>query len=332
MKRILLYTGIALFLGVLAAGSGREIGRIGNIDAVKKEVIVNVRSRVNLKMGDLLEVVAGNNKIILEVTYPMQTVAKCKIKGKGRPSDLSKGMPVCIYSKEVVPVYKTGDIRKFGDMEFVFVEGGTFVMGSPAGEADRRNDETQHEVTVYSFWIGKYEVTQREYLSITGVNPSAFKGDRLPVEKVRLEDVLDFCKKFGEKHNVKARLPYEAEWEYACRAGTATRFYWGDSVDNAYCWYTMNSDEKTHVVGQKKPNAWGLHDMSGNVFEWCMDGYEPDYDKKGESFNPANFLDIHILRGGSWNFGSAYMRSAARGKIPPSMTNYNTGFRVVIEP
>lgn len=332
MNKMLLYTGIIILLTLIAAAAGREVGRIGSIDPGKKEVIVNVRSRVNLKMGDLLEVTAGKDKIVLEVTYPMQTVARCKVKGKGRLSDLTRGMPVCVYSRESVQAYKTGDVTSIGGMEFVYIEGGTFIMGSKPDEKERRDDEAQHEVTVYSYWIGRYEVTQKEYMSVTGNNPSSFKGDNLPVEKVKLKDVLEFCRIFSVKNNVKARLPYEAEWEYACRAGTTTRYYWGDAVDNAYCWHPLNSDEKTHPVGMKKPNAWGLYDMSGNVFEWCMDGYEPDYDKKGESFNPADYLDIHILRGGSWNFGSAYMRSAARGKIPVSMTNYNTGFRVVVEP
>lgn len=332
MKKTVFCTVIVLIFSGLVTGSGKESGKIGGVDAAKKEVIVNVRSSENLKIGDLLEVQAASGKIVLEVIFPMQTVARCKIKGKGKLSLLSKGMVVYRYSSEVFIPLKTGDTRSFGDMEFVYVQGGTFMMGSPVTETDRREDEVQHEVTVYSFWMGKYEVTQKQFSLVMGVNPSSFKGENLPVEKVKLESATGFCKKFSGLHDVKARLPYEAEWEYACRAGTATKYYWGDSVDGAYCWYPMNSDERTHPVGVKKPNTWGLYDMSGNIYEWCMDGYEPDYYKDGSTFNPADYLEIHSLRGGSWNFGSAYMRSAARGKLPPSMTNYNTGFRIVLEP
>lgn len=332
MKKTVTYTLIILLVGGFAAGSGKESGKIGGIDTGKKEVIVNVRSRENIRIGDLFEVQVPGGKIVLEVVFPMQTVARCKIKSKGKLSELSKGMVVYRYSNEVFVALKTGDTRKFGEMEFVYVEGGTFIMGSPVTEKDRRDDEPQHEVTVYSFWIGKYEVTQKEFKAVMGVNPSSFKGENLPVEKVKLESAIDFCKKFSVRNNVKARLPYEAEWEYACRAGTTTKYYWGDSVDGAYCWNPLNSDEKTHPVGTRKPNAWGLYDMSGNIYEWCIDGYEPDYYKDSKTFNPADYLDLHVLRGGSWNFGSVYMRSAARGKLLPSMTNYNTGFRVVVEP
>lgn len=332
MKKSVFCTVIILMFAGVITGSGKETGKIGGIDAGKKEIIVNVRSRENLKIGDLLEVQAPGGKIVLEVIFPMQTVARCKIKGKGKLSELSKGMVVYRYSSEVFVALKTGDTRKIGDMEFVYVEGGTYIMGSPLTEADRRDDEAQHEVTVYSFWMGKYEVTQKQFTGVMGVNPSSFKGENLPVEKVKLESAIDFCKKFSSNNDVKARLPYEAEWEYACRAGTATKYYWGDSVDGAYCWYPLNSDEKTHPVGTRKPNAWGFYDMSGNIYEWCTDGYEPDYYKDGKSFNPSDYLDLHVQRGGSWNFGSAYMRSAARGKMLPSMTNYNTGFRVVVEP
>lgn len=332
MKKIFSSLTLILFLAGVLTGSGRETGKIGSIDRGKNEIIVNVRSGENLKMGDMLEIRVPQGRIVMEVIYPMQTVARCKIKSGGKLSDLRTGMAVCRYSTESFVVFRTGDLKKIGDMDFVYIEGGTFLMGSPANESDRLEDEARHEVSVYSFWIGKYEVTQKQYTGIMGVNPSSFKGENLPVEKVKLQSAIDFCKKFSVLHDVKARLPYEAEWEYSCRAGSTTKYYWGDSVDPAFCWYSMNSDDKTHTVGRKKPNTWGLYDMSGNINEWCMDGYESDYYKDGRTFNPGYYLDLHVLRGGSWNFGSANMRSAARGKMLPSMTSDNTGFRIVLEP
>jgi formylglycine-generating enzyme required for sulfatase activity len=169
----------------------------------------------------------------------------------------------------------------------VRIHGGTFTMGSPASEPDRADDETQHPVRVSDFSIGKYEVTQKEYRDVMGTNPSDFKGeDTLPVENVSWFDAIEYCNRrslmekltlaytiggHGDNRQVTwnreangYRLPTEAEWEYACRAGTASPYSSGDSVDSAE-WHDENSGEATHPVGQKKANAWGLYDMHGNV-------------------------------------------------------------------
>lgn len=161
------------------------------------------------------------------------------------------------------------------------------------------------------FWMGKYQVTQAQWKAVMGDNPSHFKGDKLPVEKVSWDEVQEFCKKLSELTGKEYRLPTEDEWEYACRAGSTGQYCFGDDKKmlGEYAWYDENSEGTTHPVGQKKPNAWGLYDMHGNVLEWC--------DGKG-------------LRGGSWVNDGYYCRSAFRGYNEPGNRLYNLGFRVVV--
>jgi formylglycine-generating enzyme required for sulfatase activity len=214
--------------------------------------------------------------------------------------------------------------------DFARISGGTFMMGSPASEAGRRDNETRRRVAVSGFYIGKYEVTQVEWKRVMGTNPSEFSGDHLPVDGVSWNDAVAYCNKRSalegltpaytlrgttvtwDKRANGYRLPTEAEWEYACRAGTTTPFYTGTSVDSAG-WYDGNSGGTTHAAGQKTPNAWGLYDMHGNVWEWCWD---------------AASGDIHVLRGGSWDYDADYARSAYRGGDIPSATDGGLGFRV----
>lgn len=232
-------------------------------------------------------------------------------------------------------------------MDLVWVPNGEFMMGSPAGETDRFESETQHKVTLTEgFWMGKYEVTQGQYKQIMGSNPSKFteSGKDAPVETVSWDNAKEFCGKVTSlmrRTNNKqlatggeCRLPTEAEWEYACRAGTRTRYYTGDSESDLgrAGWYVSNSGSKTHEVGQKTPNAWGLYDMHGNVYEWCEDWYG-EYsggsisDPKGASSGSSR-----VLRGGSWFNLAGSCRSAPRSDRDPERRYNFSGFRVVLAP
>lgn len=226
-------------------------------------------------------------------------------------------------------------------MKLVLIHPGTFTMGSPIGEVGRKGDEKQHEVTISkSYYLGVYEVTQGEYEKVTGENPSGFKGTKNPVEMVSWEEAVSFCEKLSEMPSEKAagreyRLPTEAEWEYACRAGSSNAYSFGDSLDSlgSYGWFKGNLDGQTHPVGEKKANAWGLYDMHGNVWEWCQDWYaayppdastDPQQGPNGGS-NPVG-------RGGGWNYGADLCRSAVRGRFGPRARLNYYGFRVALNP
>jgi formylglycine-generating enzyme required for sulfatase activity len=217
-------------------------------------------------------------------------------------------------------------------MELVLIPAGKFIMGSPDSEG--YSDETQHEVTITKpYYIGIYTVTQEQYEALMGVNPSHFKGPQNPVEQVSWDDAVAFCKKASEKAGKRFRLPTEAEWEYACRAGSKTRFSFGDDFNGVgdYAWYTGNSERTTHPVGQKKPNAFGVYDMHGNVFEWCSDWCASI--PNGELTDPAgpDSGGSRVHRGGCWGASSPFCRSARRDSDPPGFCIYYLGFRVVVD-
>ena len=207
-------------------------------------------------------------------------------------------------------------------------------MGSTNGEAD---EKPVHQVTInYSFYIGKYEVTQAQWQAVMGNNPSSFKGEipgplfNLPVEQVSWDDAQSFINKLNESNDgFTYRLPTEAEWEYACRAGT-TGDYAGNLSEMA--WFAENSQNRTHNVGEKQPNGWGLFDMHGNVWEWCQDWYHDSY--SGAPADGSAWLGgvqlYRVLRGGSWgNKDAASLRSASRSRNTPDNRFYDKGLRVV---
>jgi formylglycine-generating enzyme required for sulfatase activity len=229
-------------------------------------------------------------------------------------------------------------------MEMVWMAPGEFMMGSPVGEGDREVRETQHRVRISKgFWMGKYEVTQEQWQRIMGKNPAEFstasgvvfsgKNARNPVEQVSWNDCQTFLEKLTGRlpGELRARLPTEAEWEYACRAGTSTRFHAGDGDADLVRagWSAANSGRTTHAAGQKQANAWGLFDMHGNVWEWCQDWYGT-YDS-GVVADPTGppSGSARVLRGGSWDDSFRYCRSAYRLSIDPAHTGGRVGFRVV---
>ena len=216
-------------------------------------------------------------------------------------------------------------IHKKTGIELVYVPAGTFMMGSPETEEDRYDNETQHKVTISKgFYMGKYEVTQAQYNKIMGTNPSGTKGDALPVETVSWDECQSFCKQAG------LCLPTEAQWEYACRAGS-TGMYGGSGVLVEMGWFADNSGRVIHAGGQKKPNAWGLYDMHGNVWEWCLDwlGAYPAGDVT--DLTGAATGSDRVFRGGSWiNFDAHGCRSANRNGIEPDSQGCDRGFRIVL--
>lgn len=261
-----------------------------------------------------------------------------------------------------------GEQRTFDGIEFVWIPPGTFEMGAPEAELDwaveqiasesEGKDEARsdleaefraqlHTVRITKgFWMGKYEVTQKEYKRVIGVNPSYYERRNQPVEGVSWEDATEFCRRLSAKSGANYRLPTEAEWEYACRAGTRTTFYWGNSSEEAvmkdYCWYDKNAREGNwsyphapedgpQPVGLKKPNAWGLHDMLGNVWEWCSDWDSSEYYSKSPLEDPPgpSSGSLRILRGGAWYYYAVFCRSAHRNGRPPDDYSGNYGFRVV---
>jgi formylglycine-generating enzyme required for sulfatase activity len=195
-------------------------------------------------------------------------------------------------------------------------------------------EKPAHEVTLTKpFYIGKFEVTQEQYQQVTGTNPSHFKGRDLPVEMVDWDDAQKFCRKAGEKTRLTVRLPTEAEWEHACRAGTRTTYYMGHSdadLDLA-AWHEKNSGETTHPVGQKTPNAWGLHDMHGNVWEWVQDFYGPYKAEAATDPDGSAQGKYRVLRGGSWVDLPWSCRSSNRLRFYPDMRAQNIGFRVAAD-
>ncbi|OQB39462.1 MAG: Serine/threonine-protein kinase pkn1 [Candidatus Hydrogenedentes bacterium ADurb.Bin179] len=236
----------------------------------------------------------------------------------------------------VIPV--EGETRIFAAMEFVWIPPGEFMMGSPNSEKGRYDNETpQHKRTIKEgFWLGKFEVTQEQWRKVMGNNPSYFKGDFLPVEQVSWDDCQQFVAKLSRPGQGIFRLPSEAEWEYACRAGAGTRYYWGPdpaySQIREYAWYDACSEGRTHPGGLKRPNAWNLYDMAGNVWEWCEDDYHESYHgapRDGRAWVDIPRVSTKVPRGGSWETQALNCRTTDRGHNPSDTRRSNRGVRLV---
>ncbi len=218
--------------------------------------------------------------------------------------------------------------------EFVLISAGEFYMGSNDSWSSSYEIPVHRVKITKAFYLGKYEVTQKQWRDVMGTNPSYFTGDDRPVESVSWDDVQQFIKTLNEKEGTtRYRLPSEAEWEYAVRAGTTTRYYFGDDESKLddYEWYRDNSDSMTHPVGYKNPNSWGLYDMLGNVQEWVQDKWHLNYEGApydGSAWETGTFTE-RVDRGGSWNRGARLCRSSDRNINDPGMSTYILGFRLV---
>lgn len=244
--------------------------------------------------------------------------------------------------------------------ELVLIKGGQFTMGSPTSEFRHGKDEVRHNVTLEDFFIGTYEVTQKEYREVMKVEPGNFRGDSLPVENVTWFEAVQYCNDLSKRAGLAPvyvitgsgdamtvtwnrgadgyRLPTEAEWEYACRAGTSTPFNTGENITtdqaNYYGTYSYKDAfrgqyrDSTVPAGSLPPNAWGLHEMHGNVWEWCWDWYgEYAEDHQTSPTGPTEGT-YRVNRGGGWNDFGRHLRSAYRAAHTPSNRTYNIGFRV----
>lgn len=223
-------------------------------------------------------------------------------------------------------------------MKFVWIPPGTFMMGSAKTEKERKDDEIQHRVTLTrGYYMGVYTVTQAQWTQIMGKNPSKFDGANLPVEQVDWNECQEFLKKLRELDKKPYRLPTEAQWEYACRAGTTTPFYFGQTLTtdqaNFNGKYTYGDGkkgiyrEKTMPVGSFPPNAWGLYDMHGNVWQWCQDMFD-NYPKESVVDPLGTTGENRVIRGGSWIDNPLECRSAYRGGSKPTLRHSLVGFRV----
>ncbi|NAS89269.1 hypothetical protein C4E24_05965 [ANME-1 cluster archaeon AG-394-G21] len=237
-----------------------------------------------------------------------------------------------------ISIEETEKIAKQGNgigMKFTLIPAGEFYMGSEEYDVEK----PLHKVKINNpFYLGTYPVTQREWKAVMGDNnnPSVFKGDDLPVELVSWDDVQEFIKKLNEKEGTdRYRLPSEGEWEYACRAGTTTRYSFGEDESKLddYAWYDDNSDAKAHPVGQKKSNPWGLYDVHGNVLEWVQDCWHSDYNgapTDGSAWEVGDGAD-RVVRGGCWGDYAGVCRSACRFHFGPRNRDIDLGFRLLQE-
>ncbi|QQS49444.1 MAG: formylglycine-generating enzyme family protein [Acidobacteriota bacterium] len=262
------------------------------------------------------------------------------------------------YGKEIKreegeATYFREELSPEAHLDMVQIEGGKFMMGSPENEADRFGDEgPQHEVNVPDFFIGKYAVTQAQWKVVAGwekveielkPDPSNFKGENRPVENISWDEAKEFCKRLAKKTGREYRLPTEAEWEYACRAGTDTPFAFGETITPDYVNYDGNNPyakapkgiwrmETVDVGSLGVANGWGLYDMHGNVWEWCEDLWHGNYEgapRDGSAWLSGGDSSMRVVRGGSFGNDAWYCRSAYRLDFVPDYRGHDLGFRVV---
>ena len=310
---------------------------LGNI--LDKLVIFGTKRRYQ-SVEEVLQNLSQKSTTSVQTSIPVQSVVTKPNPTIIQPAQVATPKNIIIpkvvgtYTEKITikkSLYRGGakEIR----LEMVILPAGTFTMGSDEYDSEK----PKYQVTLKRFAIGKYPVTQEQYQAIMGNNPSHFKDNpNNPVEQVSWHDAQAFCQKLSEKTGKKYRLPSEAQWEYACRAGTQTRYYFGDNEKQLgeYAWYSENSTSKTYPVGQKKPNNWGLFDVSGNVWEWCEDGWHENYQnspKGGSSWNDSHSQSpLRLLRGGSWFNLPRDCRSAVRHRLHAGFRFNDNGCRLAL--
>jgi formylglycine-generating enzyme required for sulfatase activity len=320
----------------VAAQMGRSLSEfMAMLKAPSKDKVENVKPFAELT-ARILRKLGGEYAQLADELQPSQT-------DKEPPETPEPTLPKFLdFEFDVVSIQML-------NLEMVEIPAGSFVMGSPENEEGGYADERpQHEVRVPDFAIGKYPITQAQWRVVATLpkvktdlepDPSNFKGEDRPVEQVSWLDALEFCRRLLKHTGREYRLPSEAEWEYACRAGTTTAYSFGDNAAELgeYAWYTENSESQTHPVGQKQPNAFGLYDMHGNVWEWCADDWHDSYkgapnDAQIRIEDIKNYEDPEtskLLRGGSWSSNARHCRSACRVINYACNQNLDLGFRVV---
>lgn len=270
------------------------------------------------------------NKPKPAVTKP-KPAAKPKPKAKAKPASRRNSTHHSSSTSSTVSL--SAELNKLIN-DMVYVSGGTFTMGatSEQGSEAYDNEKPTHSVTLSSYYICKYEVTQALWRAVMGSNPSYFKGDNLPVERVSWNDCQTFINRLNSYTGRNFRLPTEAEWEFAARGGNYSRHYKysGSNYIGDVAWYGGNSGSSTHPVGTKQPNELGLYDMSGNVWEWCSDWYGSYSSYSQNDPTGPNSGSSRVLRGGSWGYYARICRSSDRYDSSPGDRNYFLGLRLVL--
>jgi len=387
MKKILKVVGIIALVAIIGfsfacSGGGGD----DNSDTPVQVTGVTLnKTSLSLAVGgsETLTVnVVPTNATNKTVTWSSSDTAKATVSNNGLVTAIAEGTATITVKTAdgnktaTCAVTVTGGSDDGGipvNIEMLPIPAGTFTMGSPTTEANRSDSEgPQHSVTLSSFKMSKYQVTQAQWVDVMGASEdrttaSYGKGNNYPVYYVNWYDAIVFCNKLSIKEGLDAvysifgktnpsewgtipissnltwngavmdkskngyRLPTEAEWEYACRAGTTTAYNTGDTISDSTGWYSSNSGSKTHEVGKKPANAWGLYDMHGNVYEWCWGWYDSSYYSSSPTNDPigASSGTNRVVRGGSWYHSAENMRSAYRGSNLPSLRSSVIGFRLI---
>ncbi|HEY9609178.1 caspase, EACC1-associated type [Allocoleopsis sp.] len=327
----------------LSAKERDRLKRLQQILSLRNEDVEPIEMQLISHQSGVKSQAAAPPREPTSLSLPVFNFDVVTVNAEGREIDRRQGQAQCFIE----------DLGNEITLEMVAILGGTFCMGSPEAEADRlESEEPQHLVIVKPFFMGKYPITQAQWQAVVALppvkrslvlNPSKFKGANHPVETVSFEDAIEFCARLSNYTEREYRLPSEAEWEYACRAGTTTPFHFGETITSDLAnydgSYTYSSDfqgkyrEKTTPVDNfQAANAFGLYDMHGNVWEWCADSWHSDYEgapTDGSVWQDNNGNQKRLLRGGSWYFKPSMCRSACRMNYIPALESYGNGFRVV---